>query len=241
MTTIYIVRHGETDLNRLYRFIGSTDHPLNARGIAQVETLREPMSKLALDRIYASPLKRTMMTAERIQNGRNIEIIPVDDIKEIHCGSWETLNRDEIEAKWPGQIDLWENHPDLLHMEGGETFAEVQKRGIRGIIDIVNRERGNSIAVACHMLTIQLIMAKLLDVPICDVWQMVRLENSSITTINIEDSGEFEVVRWGDDGHLPTELKNANVKVAGIHNTGFDAKYDITDVEGKHYFEGFKR
>ena len=32
-TTVYIVRHGETDLNRLYRFIGSTDHPLNERGI----------------------------------------------------------------------------------------------------------------------------------------------------------------------------------------------------------------
>ena len=64
MTTVYIVRHGETDLNRLYRFIGSTDHPLNERGIAQVETLREPMSKFHLDRIYSSPLKRTMMTAE---------------------------------------------------------------------------------------------------------------------------------------------------------------------------------
>ena len=75
-TTVYIVRHGETDLNRLYRFIGSTDHPLNERGIAQVETLREPMSRLEFDRIYSSPLKRTMMTAERMQNGRDIEIIP---------------------------------------------------------------------------------------------------------------------------------------------------------------------
>ena len=239
MTTVYIVRHGETDLNRLYRFIGSTDHPLNERGIAQVETLREPMSKFHLDCIYSSPLKRTMMTAERIQNGRDIEIGPHNDLKEIHCGGWETLNREEIEAKWPGEIELWEKKPDLLHMEGGETFAEVQERAIRGIIDIVNRERGKSIAIACHMLTIQLIMAKLLQVPIRDVWEMVRLENTSITTMNIEDNGDFEVVRWADDSHLPEELKNANVKVAGIHNTSFDAKYDITDVEGKHHFDGF--
>jgi broad specificity phosphatase PhoE len=124
-------------------------------------------------------------------------------------------------------------------MEGGETFAEVQERAIRGIIEIVNRERGKSIAIACHMLTIQLIMAKLLQVPIRDVWEMVRLENTSITTMNIEDNGDFEVVRWADDSHLPEELKNANVKVAGIHNTSFDAKYDITDVEGKHHFDGF--
>ena len=124
-------------------------------------------------------------------------------------------------------------------MEGGETFLQVQERAIRGIIDIVNRERGKSIAIACHMLTIQLIMAKLLRVPIRDVWEMVRLENTSITTMNIEDNGDFEVVRWADDSHLPEELKNANVKVAGIHNTSFNAKYDITDVEGKHHFDGF--
>ena len=241
MTTVYIVRHGETDFNRQYRFIGSTDHPLNERGIAQVETLRAPMSKIPLDKIYSSPLKRTMMTAERICNGRDLEIVPIDDIREIHCGGWEGLNRAEIEAKWPGEIDLWENKPDLLHMEGGETFLEVQERAVRGIVDIVNRERGKRIAVACHMLTIQLIMAKLLNVPIRDVWQMVRLENTSITTMQIDDNGDFEVVRWADDSHLPDELKNANVKIAGIHNTSFNAKYDIRDVEGKHHFDGFAR
>ena len=66
-------------------------------------------------------------------------------------------------------------------------------------------------------------MAKLLCVPIRDVWQMVRLENTSITTMEIQDNGDFEVVRWADDSHLPDQLKNANVKVAGIHNTSFDA------------------
>ena len=239
MTTVYIIRHGETDLNRLYRFIGSTDHPLNERGISQAETLRAPMSRLHLDRIYSSPLKRTMMTAERVRNGRDIEVIEAPGLREIHCGGWETLNREEIEARWPGEIELWEKKPDLLRMEGGESFSEVQERGIAAFCEIVNRERGNCIAITSHMLTIQLIMGKLLQVPIRDVWEMVRLENTSITTMTIDDNGDFEVVRWADDTHLPEELKNANVKVAGIHNTSFDAKYDITDVEGKHHFDGF--
>lgn len=239
MTTVYIIRHGETDFNRLYRFIGSTDHPLNERGIAQAETLREPMSKFALDRIYSSPLKRTMMTAERVRNGRDLEIIEAPGLREIHCGAWEGLNREEIEAKWPGEINLWEKHPHLLHMEGGETFAEVQDRAISAFCKIVARERGNCIAITSHMLTIQLIMGKLLNVPICDVWEMVRLENTSITTMTIEDNGDFAVVRWADDSHLPQSLKNANVKIAGIHNTSFEAKYDISDVEGSHHFSGF--
>lgn len=237
MTTVYIIRHGETDFNRLYRFIGSTDHPLNERGILQAETLREPMSHIHLDRIYTSPYKRTVMTAERVKNGRDIEIVPAPGIREIHCGEWEGLNRDEIEARWKGQIELWEKHPDLLHMENGETFLEVQNRAVKAFTDIVKKENGNSIAIVSHMLTIQLIMAKLLNVPICDVWEMVRLENTSITTMQIYDNGDFEVVRWADDDHLPLELRNANVKIAGIHNTSFDAKYTIADVEGMHHFD----
>ena len=108
MTTLYIVRHGETDLNRLYRFIGSTDHPLNERGIAQVETLREPMSKFHLDRIYSSPLKRTMMTAERIQNGRDIEIVPVGDLKDRGkvAGRDRALGKEARPSPYGGRRDL---------------------------------------------------------------------------------------------------------------------------------------
>lgn len=239
MTTVYIIRHGETDNNKLYKFVGSTDQPLNERGIAQAETLREPMSKVHLDRIYTSPYQRARMTAERVRNGRNIEIIPETGLCEIHCGKWEGLGRPEIEALWPGQIELWEHQPDLLHMEDGETFSEVQERGIAAFTGIVKREAGKSVCVTSHMLTIQLIMAKLLGVPIRDVWQMVRLENTSITTMHIFEDGNFEVTKWADETHLPQELRNANVKIAGIHNTGFTAKYDISDVEGKHFFAPF--
>ncbi len=239
MTTVYIIRHGETENNRLYKFVGSTDQPLNDRGIAQAETLRKPMSEVHLDRIYTSPYLRTTMTAERVRNGRDIEVIGDRGLCEIHCGKWEGLGKPEIEALWPGQIELWEHTPDLLHMEDGETFSQVQERAVKALTDIVKKERGNSIAVVSHMLTIQLIMAKLLSVPIRDVWQMVRLENTSITTMQIHDNGDFEVLRWADESHLPEELRNKNVKIAGIHNTEFTAKYTVGDVEGIHHFDAF--
>ena len=239
MTTVYIIRHGETENNRLYKFVGSTDQPLNDRGIAQAETLRKPMSEVHLDRIYTSPYLRTTMTAERVRNGRDIEVIGDRGLCEIHCGKWEGLGKPEIEALWPGQIELWEHTPDLLHMEDGETFSQVQERAVKAFTDIVKKEHRNSVAVVSHMLTIQLIMAKLLSVPIRDVWQMVRLENTSITTMQIHDNGDFEVLRWADESHLPEELRNKNVKIAGIHNTEFTAKYTVGDVEGIHHFDAF--
>ena len=233
VTRIYIIRHGETDNNKLHRFIGSTDHPLNDRGQAQAASLKAPFSKIHVDRIYASPLKRTMMTAEGVRADRDIPVIKVPGIREIECGQWEGLNRQEIEERWPGQIDLWQFHPAKLHMEGGETLAQVQRRAVEAFLDIVEKERGNSVAVVSHMLTIQLIMCGLLGIDIDEVWRMVQLENTSITSMDFYPDNTFEVVKWGEAGHLPVELTNASVKIAGFTKNEAP-KYDVAVVEGKH-------
>ena len=240
MTTLYIVRHGETDLNRAGRFCGSTDMPLNERGLAQAQTLREPMSKIELDRIYSSPLDRAVKTAECIRGGRNIEIITENGLQEIDCGKWETLRRDEIEERWQGGIELWETKPDLLRMEDGETFEEVQARVSRALLDILRRERGHKIAIACHLMTIQMIMLTALQAPIRDIWKVVpTATNASITTIEIEDNGDFRVVRWSDDRHIPACLKDSNLKVANMDDVLAGASHTMDDVLGKHHFYGF--
>lgn len=238
-TTLYIVRHGETNNNNLHRFIGSTDHPLNERGQAQAATLNAPMSRLHIDRIYSSPYLRTMMTAEQIRAGREIEIIPERGLCEIHCGQWEGLNRAEIEERWPGMIDLWQFKPDLLRMPDGETFEQVRTRAVDALCRIVQENRGKSVAIASHMLTIQLIMTRLLNIPIRDVWEMVRLENTSITTMEVWENGDFEVTHWADEDHLPAELKNSYVKIAGFVTKNFKAKYDLSSVMGLRHFDGF--
>lgn len=240
VTTIYIVRHGETDNNYNHRFIGSTDHPLNARGKSQAACLTAPFLKLPLDAIYSSPRMRAYMTAEAIRGSRDMPIITDDGLAEIHCGEWEGLNRDEIEAKWPGMIELWQYRPDELHMPGGETFSEVQNRAVSALVRIVKKENGKCVALACHMLTIQLIMAKLLNVPIREVWNMVRIENTSISTMRIYDDGDFEIVRWGDDSHLPGELKTGYVRIAGFVQKKYNADYDVIKVEGRHNFPEFR-
>lgn len=240
MTTIYLIRHGETDLNREGRFCGSTDMPLNERGIAQVETLRDPMSRIELDRIYSSSLGRAIETAERVRADRNIEIVPVDGLREIDCGKWETLRRDEIEARWQGTIKMWENTPDLLRMEDGETFAEVKERVGRAFIDVVRREQGHKIAVTCHLMTIQMVMLTILEAPIRDIWKVVpTATNASITTLEIEDNGDFRVVCWSDDRHLPAELKDSNMKVADMDEVLSGSRYNVIDAAVKHHFDYF--
>lgn len=241
LTEVFIVRHGETDNNVKHRFIGSTDMPLNERGLRQAATLREPMSRIALDRIYASPYIRTMQTAREVRGDRDIEIIGERGLCEIHCGEWEGLDRAEIERRWPGQIELWQHEPDRLRMAGGETLQQVQDRAVDAFARIVTKEMGGRVAVVSHMLTIQLVVARLFGVPNRDVWRMNRLENASITQMSVWDNGDFQIVKWGDDSHLPAELRNEYVRIAGFVQKDFRPAYSVDDLKGKRHFGAFVR
>lgn len=66
MTTIVLIRHGETDWNVIGRYQGQADPPLNSKGIKQTQQLAKELSKSSIDVIYTSPLLRTKETAEII-------------------------------------------------------------------------------------------------------------------------------------------------------------------------------
>lgn len=234
-TTIYMVRHGETGGNRRGTFVGSTDMPLSDRGVLQARALGAAMADVKIDRIWSSPYIRAKMTAEGLRGERDIPILTDTGLREICCGSWEGLGPEQIEARWPGQLTLWGNRPDELQIEGGDSFLEVRDRAFDAFCRIVRAERGADIAIVSHMLASQLIMTKLLDVPIRDVWQMVRLENTAVTTLRVYDDGHFFVDGWADVSHLPDELRNPSVKVAGIPGETFVPKYTLADAAGEHY------
>lgn len=134
--TLYFIRHGETDWNRIQRYQGQTDIPLNDTGRAQaarnggalLEVLGE--TKSSLDYV-ASPLQRTRETMQIVRRGLNL---PPDDfrtddrLKEQHFGHWEGLLWTELPSLDPQgfaarQADMWNWQPT-----GGENYATVRTR-----------------------------------------------------------------------------------------------------------------
>lgn len=61
---IYVVRHGQTDLNKERRMQGRSGLPLNENGLDQAETLREKLQKINFDFVFSSPQERAVQTAE---------------------------------------------------------------------------------------------------------------------------------------------------------------------------------
>ena len=89
----YVIRHGQTDYNRLNIYQGQKDIPLNDTGINQAREmtikLKEIVSEKNINAIIVSPLKRAIQTAEMISNFFNIKLIICDGIKERSFGNLE--------------------------------------------------------------------------------------------------------------------------------------------------------
>lgn len=100
MTTLLLVRHGETDWNADGRLQGQTDRPLSEFGRRQAVQLANELADEEFDAIYASDLSRASETAQIVGErlGLPVEIDP--DLREKNWGTWEgltTVERDRVE------------------------------------------------------------------------------------------------------------------------------------------------
>ena len=115
MTTIYLVRHGETDWNLARRIQGSTDIPLNQTGRDQAAVTGALLANRSWDGVYASPLARAYETGEIIARELGLpapEAVP--EVAERRYGEAEGLTGDEIDARFPGENIVLVSHGGVI-------------------------------------------------------------------------------------------------------------------------------
>ncbi len=126
---IFVIRHGETDMNKARRIQGQTeDTELNATGLAQAQASIAVLPA-GLTLCISSPLKRARQTAEIIAKHFNVPIVFRDELKEKHYGSLSGKTREEI-------MKITEHANDLnlavdLVEYGGESVQDVKDRLLR--------------------------------------------------------------------------------------------------------------
>jgi broad specificity phosphatase PhoE len=125
--TIYLVRHGETEWNRIRRYQGWSDSPLTDQGRAQAKAIGRLLSKLpeigSAD-LVASPIGRARHTAEIIREclGRSEPLRFDDRLRELSFGTWDGLTRAEIAALMPGAFDEERRDEWYFATPDGETY-----------------------------------------------------------------------------------------------------------------------
>lgn len=163
MTTLLLVRHGETDWNAEGRLQGHTDRPLNPYGREQAKALAERLAGDGIGAVYASDLSRARETAEIVGRRLGLTVVIDPDLREKNWGSWEGLTGTERE-----RVEYV-----------GETTEEHAERIIRAVRRIAERHPDERVLVVTHGGSVRRIQAAVygMALPVvdnCAVWSLAH-------------------------------------------------------------------
>ncbi|WP_040952070.1 histidine phosphatase family protein [Gorillibacterium massiliense] len=204
-TTIYLVRHGQTEWNIEHRFQGHQDSPLTELGVQQAMWLGESLHNEDIDVIYSSSSNRAVKTAELINGSRTLPINKKDELKEINLGIWEGQLQDVAKEQYSQEYHAFWNDPERFQLEGAETFFDVSKRAITLLNQIVRENEGKAILIVSHTVVVKLIMAHFENRLMKDVWNPPFIHPACLCKIEI-DNDEPTILLHGDITHYKQDI-----------------------------------
>jgi len=150
-TTLYLVRHGQTEGNAKHQFIGSTDLPLDPLGERQARRVGDRFASITLDTLIASPLRRAQQTAGEIARTTGRDLVTHEGVTEIDFGHLEGHTIEEVLAKHPDMSDVLAAVDETdIQWPGGESRSAFNRRVREAFMDIIARHEEQSVAVVCH-------------------------------------------------------------------------------------------
>ena len=137
-TRILLIRHGETEWNRIHRFQGRSDLPLNQKGREQAHALALALEEETLTAIYSSPLARAMETANLIRKLHpSVPLFEENGLLEMDLGEFEGMEAKHWAEQYPDFLKAWLEKPGSVSMPGGESLQEVQNRALDALERII--------------------------------------------------------------------------------------------------------
>ena len=187
-TSIWLVRHGQTELNKARRYQGAVDSPLTPFGMRQAEALAQRLRRIPFKLAIISPTDRARLTAEAILGAREAPMIEDPRWAETHHGRWEGLTYREVRARFPQEAVA--RFADALHGKpvGGESLAEVAERVAEGWHALLGQHPGGRILVVTHATPIQLVLCLLSGLAPAQHWRW-RIDLGSLTAIDVYGGG----------------------------------------------------
>jgi probable phosphoglycerate mutase len=200
-TTVVLVRHGQTEWNRVERFRGRADIPLNTTGLQQAEAAARRIAQTWQPvAVYTSPLDRAVRTALAI--GRTTGRVPVSHsgLTDIDYGEWQGLTPLEARQRWPELVEGWYATPALVRIPGGETLEMLRRRAMGAVQELTSRHTGETIVLVGHTVVNRIILLTVLGLGNDRFWRL-RQEPCAINVFEL-DKGVFSLVLLNDTCHL---------------------------------------
>jgi broad specificity phosphatase PhoE len=196
---LLLARHGQSLWNEVRRFQGTTDVALSALGRRQAEALGRAVHGRRLAAAYVSPMQRALETATIALEGRDVPIVPVDELRELSLGEWEGCTVDEISGRDGDPYRRWVRAPLDCPPPGAEALPDVCGRILRAVDRIAGaHSNGDDVLVVAHGGIISVYACHLLGCSFNTLWRL-RVDNCSLTTVVPP-----RIVTLNDTSHLAT-------------------------------------
>ncbi|MGA9532581.1 MAG: histidine phosphatase family protein [Anaerolineales bacterium] len=197
MTTVLFIRHGQNDFVGSGRLAGWLPNVhLNDVGRAQAQALAEGLAGFKLDAMFASPLERTVETAEPIARAQGLQVNTRLGLGEIQYGRWQGRTLKSLR-----KLKSWRRiqyQPSLARFPEGESFPQAQARIVADVEELRSQHSGKRAIIACvsHADMIKLAVAHYIGLPL-DLFQRLVIEPGSVSVLSI-GKDHIRLIRLND-------------------------------------------
>lgn len=201
MKELYIIRHGETELNRLGIVQGrGVDSDLNDTGRAQAAAFFKHYATVDFDKIYTSALKRTQQTVQQFID-LDLPWEKQEGLDELAWGLWEGQpNTEAARHAFKEMVELWQGGNYEAKFEGGESPNEVSGRLLETMELIKSRTDEKRILICMHGRAMRLLLCLLLEKPLSEMSDFPH-QNTTLYKMSYTD-GKFAVIDFNNTDHL---------------------------------------
>jgi phosphoserine phosphatase len=203
MTKLILTRHGHVEGISPERFRGRTDLPLTELGERQAKAVAARIAaSWKPSRVYTSPMRRCVTTAETVAKGCGVSSAVLDDLNDINYGEWQWQTREAVSATSPGLLALWYSAPHLLRFPGGDSLQDLVARTSDALRFVIGRHPGSTetVVLVGHDSVNRALLLQLLDQPLSAYWLLAQ-QPCAINEIDIT-LGQVCVLRVNDTSHL---------------------------------------
>ncbi len=202
MTRIVLIRHGQTVWNREHRFRGQADVELDEFGLRQAQaTGRYVAARWPIVAVYASPLQRTMQTAEAVARAQGLDAHPLPGLLDISFGEWQGQRGTELAQHSPELFRAWEEKPHTVRFPGGESLDDVRGRVTAALDEVLTRHAGQGVVLVSHSVANRVLLCAVLGWGNERFWRL-RQETCAVNVFDVEENGDFTIALMNDNSHL---------------------------------------
>lgn len=202
MTTKFIlIRHGQTEWNQgSERFRGRADIPLNALGKEQAQKIAARLAHEPISTIYASPMQRTLHTAQPLADALKLQVLPHPGLLDIDVGAFEGMTLDEARQAFPEVLEKWLTAPGHTKFPKGEAFKTMRVRIVGLLDELVTKHEAETIALVTHRVVCGAMLCVVLGLDGDALWR-VQQDNAAISRFEKREHG-WVVTAMNDTSHL---------------------------------------